>query len=82
MENFPDHVPAPDYCGSILSGDYSVELKKRVTEYIGHYRAFEETGSAALLYIAAWQGIKEKIWYEYTGKRFKELLGCEHSEKI
>ena len=44
------HVTAPDYCGLILSGDFSVELKKRVAETIDHYRLFEGTGSAAILY--------------------------------
>jgi len=76
----PNGLPAPEYCGCILSGDFSVELKKRVAEYIDHYRVFEDTGSAAILYIAAWQGEKEKIWYEYAGERFMQLLGCENSE--
>ena len=71
---------APDYCGYILSGDYSVKLKKRVAESIDHYRVFEDTGSAAILYIAAWQGEKEKIWYEYASERFTRLLGCKNSE--
>jgi len=73
-------IASPDYCGCILSGDYSVELKKRVAEYIDHYRGFEDTGSAAILYIAAWQGEKEKIWYEYAGERFMKILGCKKSE--
>ena len=73
-------ITAPDYHGCILSGDYSVELKKRVAETIDHYQVFEETGSAAILYIAAWQGEKEKIWYEYTGEKFMKLLGCKNSE--
>jgi HD-GYP domain-containing protein (c-di-GMP phosphodiesterase class II) len=73
-------IASPDYCGCILSGDYSVELKKRVAEYIDHYRGFEDTGSAAILYIAAWQGGKEKIWYEYAGERFMKILGCKKSE--
>jgi HD-GYP domain-containing protein (c-di-GMP phosphodiesterase class II) len=82
MENISDlnRISTRDYSGCILSGDYSVELKKRVAEYIDHYRVFENTGSAAILYIAAWQGEKEKIWYEYAGERFMKLLGCENSE--
>jgi HD-GYP domain-containing protein (c-di-GMP phosphodiesterase class II) len=74
------HVTVPDYCGCILSGDYSFELKKRVAQCIDHYQVFEDTGSAAILYIAAWQGEKEKIWYEYTGEKFMDLLGCKNSE--
>ena len=83
MESISDLniVPGPEYCGCILlSGDFSVELKKRVAEYIDRYRSFEDTGSAAILYIAAWQGEKEKIWYEYTSQSFLELLACEPSE--
>ena len=70
----------PDYCGYILSGNYSANLKKRVAEYIDHYRVFEDTGSAAILYIAAWQGEEEKIWYEYAGERFVKILGCKKSK--
>jgi HD-GYP domain-containing protein (c-di-GMP phosphodiesterase class II) len=82
MESISDlnRITTQDYSGCILSGDYSVELKKRVVEYIDHYRVFEETGSAAMLYIAAWQGQKEKIWYEYAGEKFIKLLGCEYCE--
>jgi HD-GYP domain-containing protein (c-di-GMP phosphodiesterase class II) len=83
MENISDlnRIATQNYSGCILSGDYSIELKKRLAEYIDHYRVFEDTGSAAILYIAAWQeGEKEKIWYEYAGERFMKLLGCENSE--
>ncbi len=67
----------PDgYCGSILYGDYSDQLKSRVVEYIRCYRGFEETGSPALLYIAAWRENEDGIWYEYASRRFVELLGC------
>jgi HD-GYP domain-containing protein (c-di-GMP phosphodiesterase class II) len=75
-----DALPSPEYCGCILSGDFSVELKRRVAEYIDRYRVYEDTGSAAILYIAAWQGQKEKIWYEYASQKFMSLLGCENSE--
>ena len=54
-----DYSTTQDYCGCILSGDYSVELKRCVADYIDHYRVFEDTGSAAILYISAWQGEEE-----------------------
>ena len=73
-------ITGSEYCGRILSGNFSAELKKRVTEYIDHYRGFDDTGSAAILYIAAWQGKKEKIWYEYASQKFVDLLGCENSK--
>ncbi len=43
MESISDlnRITPQDYSGCILSGDYSVELKKRVAEYIDHYQVFE-----------------------------------------
>lgn len=85
MESILDlkRLTTQDYCGCILSGDYSVELKKRVAETIDQYRIFEETGSAAILYIAAWQGEKEKIWYERTAAltKLNDQLKLEISER-
>lgn len=69
------------YYGSILnSNGYSDTLKNRVKECVFRYRAFEETGSTALLYIAAWKGNEKKIWYEYASEQFTALLDCEHSQ--
>lgn len=69
-----------DYSGRILHGYYSVELKRRLVECIDSYKAFEETGSAGILYIAAWESQAKQIWYEYTSESFLELLGCRPSE--
>ena len=69
-----------DYYGRILSGHYSLALKKCVAGYINNYLAFEGTGNPATLYIAAWRESEKKIWYEYVNKRFIKLLGCEGSE--
>jgi putative nucleotidyltransferase with HDIG domain len=69
-----------DYSGRILSGNYSAALKTRVSQYIERYQAYEKTGSAAILYIAAWQGGEPFIWYEFTGKQFMDLLECSHDE--
>ena len=80
MKNTIKDVSCPNYDGHILTGDFSLELKKRVAGYIENFRAFERTGSAALLYIAAWEGAKGKIWYEYAGKGLMKLLGCKPSE--
>ena len=83
MENFvkPDTLIDQEYHGSILLSDnYSASLKHRLAECIKCYRAFENTGSAAMLYIAAWKGNDKRIWYEYTGRDFISLLGCEEHE--
>jgi len=68
------------YSGEILIGDYSKPLKQRLTDYIERYRAFEEIGSAAILYIAAWKGNDKNIWYEYASQQFMDLLGCDYSD--
>jgi signal transduction histidine kinase len=72
-----------DYCGRILKGEYSLDLKKRVAEYIANYRAFERTGNPAIPYISAWQEDREKsIWYEYVSRRLASLLGCEPADMV
>lgn len=74
-------VVGQDYQGKILlSDDYSVFLRGRLTEYIKSYRAFENSGSPAMLYIAAWKGNDKRIWYEYASSDFISLFGCEQSE--
>ena len=82
MRNYIDqkNTHSKDYCGRILYGDYSDQLKKRVSEYLNRYRAFEETGNPAILYISAWQGQKKNIWYEYVSKQLIELLGCQYTD--
>jgi len=69
-----------DYIGRILNGYYSVELKRRLVECIENYKAFEETGSAGIFYISAWQSQDKRIWYEYTSQSFLELLDCQPDE--
>ena len=77
VENLTDR----EYCGRILfSGDYTAALRRRLSECIKRYRAFEETGNAAILYIAAWEGSDKRIWYEYASRHFMTLLGCEYGE--
>ncbi|MCP3932997.1 MAG: HD domain-containing protein [Bacteroidetes bacterium] len=70
-----------EYHGKILlSNSYSAALRSRLDECITCYQAFENTGTAGMLYIAAWEGNGKKIWYEYAGKGFITLFQCEHNE--
>ncbi len=83
MKSFvtPDTPASQDYLGRILfSTRYSAALKHRLQEYINCYRAFEDTGSTAMIYIAAWKGNDRGIWYEYAGKDFISLLECDRHE--
>jgi HD-GYP domain-containing protein (c-di-GMP phosphodiesterase class II) len=66
----------PDYCGRILNGNYSEELKERVVECFKRYHAFEQTGTPAIPYIAAWREESDTIWYEYASQRLAGLLDC------
>lgn len=65
-----------DYRGRILLGDFSHELKKRVSDCISGFRLFEKTGSPALPYLSAWHEAGDTIWYEFFSGRLIELLGC------
>ncbi|SHO48981.1 HD-GYP domain-containing protein [Desulfopila aestuarii] len=63
---------------SILSSKtYSQALVQRLTECIAGYKAYERTGTAPLLYIAAWKEGSKNIWYEYASKKFTDFLDCE-----
>ena len=68
------------YYGRILHGSYSEELKKRVAECIATYRAFDDIGSLAIPYIAAWHKEEKVIWYEFVSRRLVRMLGCEYSQ--
>lgn len=65
-----------DYYGRILYGPYSRPLKKRLLDCIASFVAFEKIGNPAIPYIAAWRKGDKTIWYEYTSRRFSDLLQC------
>jgi HD-GYP domain-containing protein (c-di-GMP phosphodiesterase class II) len=69
-----------DYCGRILRGPFSRALKARVRDCIAGYRFFDSIDGPSMIYIAAWQGSRQTIWYEYAGRRLVELLDCGPGE--
>ena len=69
-----------DYYGRILHGPYSEKLKNRVAECISTFRAFDNIGTLAIPYIAAWHEEEKVIWYEFVSRRFVQILGCEYSQ--
>ncbi len=69
-----------DYCGRILHGNYSQELKNRVAGYISHFLTFEKIGTPSIPYISAWREGEKNIWYEFTGRRLREILDCASSD--
>jgi len=69
-----------EYCGRILHGPYSENLKRRVAECILIFRKFDNIGTLAIPYIAAWHEKDKVIWYEFVSRRFARILGTEYSE--
>lgn len=65
-----------EYHGAILTGVFSTALKKRVADYISHFRAFDQLGNHAIPYISAWSDKSPQIWYEYAGSQLTEMLNC------
>ncbi len=72
------HLPA-GYYGRILNGSFSPQLKRRIMECIQHFQVFDDLGTPAIPYIAAWQEKNNAIWYEFVSKQLVQLLGCDHS---
>jgi hypothetical protein len=78
--NLSTHLNKPEYCGRILTGGYSRELKKRISDCITAFSAFEQVGNFTIPYISAWRVDESVIWYEYAGRGFTELIGCDISD--
>ena len=76
----PNQHTRNDYYGRILNGTYSRELKRRIVECIQHFQVFDELGTPAIPYIAAWQEKRKVIWYEFVSRQLLQLLGCSHSD--
>ena len=73
------HTPDGHY-GRVLNGNYSHGLKSRIAECIRHFQEFDELGTPAIPYIAAWQEEHNVIWYEFVSRQLLQLLGCSFSD--
>jgi diguanylate cyclase (GGDEF)-like protein len=69
-----------DYYGRILNGNYSRSLKSRIAECIRRFQVFDQMGTPAIPYIAAWRGKHNVIWYEFVSVQLSQLLACKPSE--
>jgi len=76
----PEQHTPNGYYGRILNGNYSHGLKSRIAECIRHFQIFDELGTPAIPYIAAWQEKHHVIWYEFVSRQLIQLLGCGHSD--
>jgi diguanylate cyclase (GGDEF)-like protein len=68
--------PLENYCGKILNGRYSRELKERLQHYITVCRSCDSIGIPVIPYISAWQENVHDIWYEFVGGKFCRFLNC------
>ena len=71
MEN---SQPAASYYGKILAGNYSNELRAKLTKQIASCASFGELQMSVMPYIAAWRTDQSGIWYEFVCDRFLKLL--------
>ncbi|MBU1183148.1 MAG: hypothetical protein KKF00_13490, partial [Proteobacteria bacterium] len=62
MKHDSHYNKSPEYCGQILTGKYSKALKKRVSECIAAFQAFEKIGNLSIPYISAWHEDENIIW--------------------
>jgi two-component system, sensor histidine kinase and response regulator len=69
-----------DYHGKILHGNYSHSLKTHIAENVSRLIAFEETFMPVIPYLSAWHHEKNTVWYEFAGKRFTDLMGCQATD--
>lgn len=69
-----------NYSGKILAKSFSQGLKTRIAQAIINFHAIEQVGTPIIPYIAAWQTNGSYIWYEYTGKGLRKLLGYHTAE--
>jgi diguanylate cyclase (GGDEF)-like protein len=76
----PSQKFSDDYYGRILNGNYSRALQSRIAECIRHFQVFDEMGTPAIPYIAAWREKHNVIWYEFVSRKLLQLLGCNPSE--
>ncbi len=79
MKHNSHYFKNPEYCGRILNEKYSKALKKRVSECIAAFLAFEEIGNLSIPYISAWHEDENVIWYEFAARGFTDLMGCDTS---
>ena len=70
------HEGSNAYCGKILTGDYSQDLKDRLAEYLDAMTAFDRMGTPAIPYLAAWENRQKEMWYEFASGNFLEIMDC------
>lgn len=73
VTSYKRDLPA-DYCGRILTSNYSQNLLRELNKQIYSCFAYEQIDLPIFPYIAAWRTDKKGIWYEYVSKQFQNLF--------
>lgn len=68
------------YLGKIIQGPYSESLKEKVLDSLAGFKNLEKMGVPVIPYISAWHEDDRVIWYEFAGRRFRDLLQCDYYE--
>lgn len=74
----PTQISKYKYCGRILNGNFSNQLKSYVSDCINRFRYFDESRIPSIPYISAWEENQNTIWYEFVSVRFLEIMGCDY----
>ena len=69
-------IPPEGYYGRILTGEYSLRLRRTVAEQFASCTAFDRLGLSVMPYIAAWRIDRSGLWYEFVSAGFLELFHC------
>ena len=80
MSELLEQFGLSQYEGQILHEQYSQEVKKRIAELISAFETFDKTGIPGIPYITAWKDDDNIMWYEYAGRQFVQLFGCNTKE--
>lgn len=80
MNDFIRKYGLADYAGRILHEEYSNEVKERLAELVAAFEGFDTTGVPGIPYITAWKHDDNVMWYEFAGRQFTRLFGCDTKE--
>ena len=80
MSGFIEKYGLSDYAGRILHEEYSNEIKERLAGLVAAFNGFDTTGVPGIPYITAWKHDDNVMWYEFAGREFIRLFGCDVQE--
>ncbi|GAB4337411.1 MAG: hypothetical protein Kow0089_08620 [Desulfobulbaceae bacterium] len=77
MTDFIGKYKLRQYAGRILNGPFSDRARDRVARLVAAFEGFDAVGVPGIPYITAWLHDDNIMWYEFAGREFRQLFGCE-----